>query len=105
MSRKFPALQPTLEHCIVHKICKEERKTELLDPVLKDKARTKGEYKVPHPCRRYQIVCAINHCKDAELRKLFEVTKPLLPPEEPDICNNFIYKEPDYIDRFCIDFL
>ena len=87
-----------------HKIRKEERKTKLSDPVLKVKTRTKWEYKVPLPCRRYQMICAISHCKDAELRKCIEVTQPLPPPEVPDLCNNFISKESDYIDRFCINF-
>ena len=26
------------------------------------------------------------------------------PPEEPDLCNDFISKEPDYFDRLCINF-
>ena len=41
---------------------------------------------------------------DAELRKPIEVTQPLPPPEEPDLCNDFISKEPDYFDRFCTNY-
>ena len=43
--------------------------------------------------------------KDAKLRKSIDITQPLPRPEEPELCNNFISKELDYIDRFCIDFL
>ena len=32
------------------------------------------------------------------------VRQPLPTPEEPDLCNYFITKEPDYIDCFCINF-
>ena len=32
------------------------------------------------------------------------VRRPLPTPEEPDLCNNFISKEPNYIDCFCINF-
>ena len=30
---------------------------------------------------------------------------PFLPYDEPVLYNNYILKDPDYIDRFCIDFL
>ena len=33
------------------------------------------------------------------------VCQPLPTPEEPDLCNNFISKEPDYIDCFVLTFL
>ena len=51
MRRKVPTLLPTSVHCKEHKIRKQERLTELLDPVLKVKTRTEGEYKVPLPQR------------------------------------------------------
>ena len=68
------------------------------------KSRSVEEYKVPPPRRRYQIIWAINHHRDAERLKLIKATQPLPPPEEPDLCNDFISKEPDYFDRFCINF-
>ena len=42
MRRKVSTLRPTSVHRKAHKIRKEERKTESLDPVLKVKTRTKG---------------------------------------------------------------
>ena len=32
------------------------------------------------------------------------VRQPLPTTEQLDLCNNFISKEPGYIDRFCINF-
>ena len=44
-------------------------------------------------------------CKEKKKTKPPHVVcQPLLTPEEPDLCNNFISKEPDYIDSFCIHF-
>ena len=39
-----------------------------------------------------------------KLRQPPIVCWPLPTPEEPDLCNDFISKEPDYIDCFCITF-
>ena len=47
--RNVSTLRPTSVHRKAHKTHKEERKTELLDPVLKVKTRTMREYKIPFP--------------------------------------------------------
>ena len=51
------------------------------------------------------MIQAISCCKDAERQKLIGATQPLLPPEEPDLRNDFISKEPNYFDGFCINCL
>ena len=68
MRRKISTLQPISVHRKAHNIRKKERNTEWLGPVLKVKTITKGEYKVPAPHKRYQMICAISRCKNAELR-------------------------------------
>ena len=104
MRRKVSTLQPISVHCKSHKICQRERSTDLLDPVLQVKTKITGENKVPLLQLLYKIIWAISRCKDAERRKLIGATQPLLPPEEPNLCNNFISKDPDYLDRFCSNF-
>ena len=42
--------------------------------------------------------------QDATLQEYAEVKPPFLPYGEPDLCNDYILKDPDYIDRFCINF-
>ena len=27
-----------------------------------------------------------------------------MPYDEPDLCNNYVLKDPEYIDRFCVNF-
>ena len=45
------------------------------------------------------------HCRqDANRLELIDVSQPFLPYEKLDLCNDFISKELDYIDRFCINF-
>ena len=63
-----------------------------------------GGYKVPPPQRLCQMIQAISCYKDAKRQTLIGATQPLLPPEELNLCNNFISKEPDYFDRFCINY-
>ena len=96
MRRKVATLRLTSVHRKAHKIHKQQRTRELLEPVLEVKTRTAGEYKVPPPCRHYQMICAINHRKDTKCQQLIEVTQPLPPPAEPELYNGFISKEPDY---------
>ena len=44
-------------------------------------------------------------CKEKKKTKPPHVVcQPLPTPEEPDLYNNFLSKEPDYIDCFCINF-
>ena len=76
----------------------------MLHLILQVKTRSAGEYKVPLPRRLYQMIWAISRRKDAERQILIGATQSLLPPEEPDLCNDYISKEHDYFDRFCINF-
>jgi len=71
---------------------------------LKVKARNKGEIKLPSPCRNNQIFCAVNCRQDASSQAPTDVKQPFLPYSEPDLCNDYILKDPEYIDRFCINF-
>ena len=50
------------------------------------------------------MIWAISRRKDAEPQELIGATQPLLSSEEPNICDNFISKEPGYFDRFRINF-
>ena len=50
------------------------------------------------------MICAINLCQDTTCQEFLEVKPPLLPYNEPDLYNNYILKDPDYIGRFCIHF-
>ena len=78
--------------------------TDLTDRVLQVKTRSVGEYKAPPPQRLCRMIQAISCWKDAERWKLIGAIQPLLPPEEPNLCDNFISKEPSYFDCFHIDF-
>ena len=50
------------------------------------------------------MICAINFCQDAAHQKYMEVKLPFLSYGEPDLCNNYILKDPVYIDYFLINF-
>ena len=67
MRRKVSTLQPTSVHYKAHKICKELKKTGMINPVLKVKTRIVEEYKVSPPCRRCQKIWAISCRKNVEL--------------------------------------
>ena len=71
---------------------------------MKVKGRNKDKTKVPSPCRQNQILCAINLCQDTTCHKSTKMKPPVLPSDEPDLCNDCILKDPEYIDCFCINF-
>ena len=87
-------------HRKAHKICQQVTLTDLSNHGLQVKTRIMEEYKFFPPRRLCQMIRAISCRKDAERQKYTGATQPLLPPEEPNLCNNFISKEPDYYDRF-----
>ena len=58
-----------------------------------------------HLCRQNRIICAINFYQDATRQEITKVKPPSLPYDKPAICNDYILKDPVYIDRFCINFL
>ena len=45
------------------------------------------------------------HCHQvAEHLESVEVSQLILPYDEPDLCNDYISRDPDYIDRFSTNF-
>ena len=67
--------------------------------------RNKGKTKIPSPRRQNRMICAINLCQDATRHESKKMKPPLLPFDEPDLCNDYILKDPEYIDRFVLIFL
>ena len=51
------------------------------------------------------MICAINISQDATCQEYTKVKPPFLPYDEPNLCNDYILKDPVYIDRSCINFL
>ena len=50
------------------------------------------------------MIRAINLCQDATLRGSTKSKPPFLPFDEQNLCNDYILKDTEYIDRFCINF-
>ena len=71
---------------------------------LEIKGRNKGETKFPSPRRHNRMICAINRRLDASCQEPTDVKKGFMPYDEPDLCNDYILKDPEYIDHFCINF-
>ena len=72
---------------------------------LEVKARNKGETNSPSPRRHNRIICAINYHRDATCQKQTDVKQTFLPYHEPDLCHDYILKDPEYIDCFYFKFL
>ena len=70
---------------------------------FKVKTRNDGEIKFPPPRRQDWMIRAIHRCQVAEYLESIEVSQHILPYDEPDLYNDYISKEPDYIDRFSIN--
>ena len=71
---------------------------------LKVKGRNKGKTKLLSPCRHNRMTRAINRCQDTTRQEYTEVKQHLLSYGEPDLCNDYVLKDPEYIDRFCVNF-
>ena len=71
---------------------------------LKVKDRNKGKTKLPSPCRHNQIICAISCPQDVIWQEPTDMKQPFFPYGKPDLCNDYILKDLDYINRFCINF-
>ena len=50
------------------------------------------------------MICAIHRRQVAEHLESIEVSQHILPYDEPDLYNNYISKDLDYIDCFTINF-
>ena len=72
---------------------------------LKVKTRNDEKAKFPPPHRQVRMICVIHCCQVAEHLESIEVSQHILPYDEPDLYNDYISKEPDYMDFFCINFL
>ena len=71
---------------------------------LNVKTRNKGETKLLSPCRHNRMVYAVNCRQDASCQEPIDVKQPFLPYDDPDLCNDYIFKDLGCIDRFCINF-
>ena len=76
----------------------------LADMDLKVKIRNNEETKFPPSRRLDRIICAI-HCRQVTKHlESIKISQHILPYDEPDLYNDYITEEPDYIDCFCINF-
>ena len=48
---------------------------------------------------------AINLCQDTTLCGSTKMKQPFLPFNKPNLCNDYILRDSEYIDRSCINFL
>ena len=71
---------------------------------LKVKGRRNGNTKTPSPQKWNQILCAINLCQDNTLRGSTKTKPPFLPYDEPNLCNDYLLRDSEYIDCSCINF-
>jgi hypothetical protein len=86
------------------KIRKDTNTTNLPNMVLKVKTRNNGGTQFPPPRRCNRMICAIHRRQVAEHLKSIKINQHILPYDEPDLCNDYISKDLDYIDRFNINF-
>ena len=71
---------------------------------LEVEGRHKGKPKLPSPRRHNQLMCAINHYQGATCHEHTKMKQLFLPYSELELCNDYILKDPEYIDHFCINF-
>ena len=71
---------------------------------MKVKTKSDGETKFSYPRRRDQMICAIRCRQVVEHLESINLRQHILPYYEPDLYNDYITKEPDYMDRFYINF-
>ena len=66
--------------------------------------RNKGETKLPS-CRRCDRMLHTIHCRqNTNCQEATNISQPSLPYNEPNLCNDYIFKALGYNDRFCINF-
>ena len=71
---------------------------------MKVKERKNGKTNTPSPRRWNQMLCAINFRQDNTLRGSTKMKPPFLPFDKPNLCNDYILRDSEYIDRSCINF-
>ena len=96
------------QHTFIHhkpwKIHQDTNTTCLPNKDLKVKTRNNKETKFSPPCRRDRMICAIDCHQFAGHLESIEVSQHILPYDELDLYNDYISKEPDYINLFSINF-
>ena len=50
------------------------------------------------------MFCAINACQDGTLCESTKMNPPFLPFDEPNLCNDYLMRDSEYIDCSCINF-
>ena len=96
--------QHTFIRCKPWKICQDINTTCLPNMDLKVKTRNTDKTKLPLLRRQDRMICAKHRWQVAEHLESIEVSQRILPYDEPDLYNGYITKEPDCMDRFCINF-
>ena len=90
--------------------CKSQDKTTSIDILytglkVKGKGRKNGKTKTPSPRRRNQTLCAINLCQDATVCGSTKIKPLFLFFDEPNLCNDYLLRDSEYIDFFVLIFL
>ena len=71
---------------------------------LKIKGRENDKTKNSSPCRRNRMLRAINLRQDGSLYGSTRMKPPFLSFNEPNLCNDYIFMDLEYSDRFCHHF-
>ena len=92
--------------CIINNKIKQQgpTMTDMPNLGLKVKARNKGETNIPSPYRHNLMIRAFNCRQDTSCQEPIDVKQSFLPYDESDLYNDYILKDPNYIDRFCFNF-
>ena len=62
--------------------------------------RKEGKIKTPSPCRWNRMLCAIDICQNTSLSEFTRMKLPFLPFDKPNLCNDQILIDTEYIDHF-----
>ena len=93
------------QHTFVHRKSQNKNTSTYIPNLgLEVKGRNKGETKLFSPCRRDRMLCALHHRQNNNFQEPTNISQPFLCYNEPDLCNDYIFKKPGYGDRFCISF-
>ena len=65
------------------------------------KRRKNGKTKLPSPCRRIRMICAINLCQDATLCESTRMKPSFLPFDAANLCNDCIFMDQKYNGQLC----
>ena len=85
-----------------HKPQTKRTTTNNLNPYLKIKGRKLGTFKSPPPQRQNCMLRAISRRENRQ--DINDNAEYILSYDEPDLCNGYISKEQDSVDRFSINF-